>query len=493
MIVRRRVGEAAVWQKRHFSELCRMNPPDSKVNVEKRTLVMKDVKVYIEENKNRFLSELFEVLRIPSISAQSEHHDDMIRCAEHLAAALVKAGADHAEVMPTEGNPVVFAEKIVDPRAKTVLVYGHYDVMPVDPREEWTTEPFEPVVRDGRIWGRGADDDKGQSFMHVKAFEAMCATGTLPCNVKFMLEGEEEIGSQSLYRFCRENRKLLKSDVILASDTSMISMETPSITCGLRGLTYMQVEVTGPGHDLHSGLFGGAVANPANVLARLVASLVDEQGRVTVPGFYDDVRELSVAERRALNKAPFNLAAYKRSVGVGDVAGETGYTTMERTGIRPSLDVNGIWGGYTEEGTKTIIPARASAKISMRLVPNQDFRKIAKLFEKHFRAIAPRSVKVRVEFLHGGAPYVSPTDLPAYRAAERAVEATFGRKPLPFYSGGSIPIVSAFEEILGVKSILLGFGLAQDAIHSPNESYGLDQFFRGIETISCFYRYFSEM
>ena len=454
---------------------------------------MEKVLDYIRSHRDAFVEELFEVLRIPSISAQTEHRGDMVRCAEHLAAALVKAGADHAEVMPTEGNPVVFAEKIVDPKAQTVLVYGHYDVMPVDPREEWTTEPFEPVVRDGRIWGRGADDDKGQSFMHIKAFEAMCATGPLPCNVKFMLEGEEEIGSQSLYKFCREQKRLLKSDVILVSDTSMISMDTPSITCGLRGLTYMQVEVTGPDKDLHSGLFGGAVANPANVLARLVASLVDDEGRVTIPGFYDDVRELSAAERRALNKAPFRLADYKRSLHIGDVAGEAGYTTMERTGVRPSLDVNGIWGGYIEEGTKTIIPARASAKISMRLVPNQDFRKIAKLFERYFRAIAPRSVKVDVRFLHGGAPYVSPTDLPAYKAAEKAVEATFGKKPLPFYSGGSIPIVSAFEEILGVKSILLGFGLSRDAIHSPNESFGLDQFQRGIETIPYFYRYFAEM
>ena len=398
---------------------------------------MEKVLDYIRSHRDAFVEELFEVLRIPSISAQTEHRGDMVRCAEHLAAALVKAGADHAEVMPTEGNPVVFAEKIVDPKAKTVLVYGHY--------------------------------------------------------VKFMLEGEEEIGSQSLYKFCREQKRLLKSDVILVSDTSMISMDTPSITCGLRGLTYMQVEVTGPDKDLHSGLFGGAVANPANVLARLVASLVDDEGRVTIPGFYDDVRELSAAERRALNKAPFRLADYKRSLHIGDVAGEAGYTTMERTGVRPSLDVNGIWGGYIEEGTKTIIPARASAKISMRLVPNQDFRKIAKLFERYFRAIAPRSVKVDVRFLHGGAPYVSPTDLPAYKAAEKAVEATFGKKPLPFYSGGSIPIVSAFEEILGVKSILLGFGLSRDAIHSPNESFGLDQFQRGIETIPYFYRYFAEM
>jgi len=453
---------------------------------------MKKAHDYIGVNRDRFLDELFELLRIPSISAQSEHKPDMKRCAEWLAAALVKSGADRADVMPTEGNPVVYAEKIVDPAAKTVLVYGHYDVMPVDPREEWRTEPFEPTIADGRIWGRGADDDKGQLFMHAKAFEAMCATDSLPCNVKFMLEGEEEIGSPSLYKFCADNKELLAADIILVSDTSMISMDTPSITCGLRGLTYMEVEVTGPNKDLHSGLFGGAVANPANVLTRLVASLVDDKGRVTIPGFYDDVRELTPAEREAFNEAPFDLDEYKKSLDVGDVEGEEGYTTIERTGVRPSLDVNGIWGGYIEEGTKTVIPSKASAKISMRLVPNQDFEKIAELFERHFRAIAPESVKVDVRFLHGGAPYVSPTDMPAYKAAERAIVDTFGKKPLPFYSGGSIPIISGFERILGIKSLLIGFGLAEDAIHSPNESYGLDQFFKGVETIPLFYKYFAE-
>ncbi len=454
---------------------------------------MDNVKVYIEQNKDRFLSELFDLLRIPSISAQSSHKGDMQTCAEWLAAALVKSGADRAEVMPTEGNPVVYAEKIIDPKARTVLVYGHYDVMPVDPLDEWRTDPFEPVVTDGRIWGRGADDDKGQLYMHAKAFEAMCATDSLPCNVKFMLEGEEEIGSASLYKFCADNKQLLEADIILVSDTSMISFDTPSITCGLRGITYMQVEVTGPDKDLHSGLYGGAVANPANVLTQLVASLVDENGHVTIDGFYDDVRVLTDSERTELNKAPFSLDEYKRAVDVRDVAGEAGYTTIERTGIRHSLDVNGIWGGYIDEGTKTIIPSKASAKISMRLVPDQDFNKIAELFEKHFRKIAPRSVRVDVRFLHGGAPYVSPTDMPAYKAAERAVEQTFGRKPLPFYSGGSIPIISGFEKILGIKSILLGFGLSQDAIHSPNESYGLDQFYRGIETLPLFYKYFAEM
>ena len=424
---------------------------------------MDKVKSYIEANKERFINELFDLLRIPSISAQSEHKPDMTRCAEWLAAALAKAGADRTEVFPTEGNPVVYAEKIVDPKAKTVLVYGHYDVMPVDPRGEWRTEPFEPVIKDGRIWGRGADDDKGQLWMHAKAFEAMCATESLPCNVKFMLEGEEEIGSPSLYKFCEQNKKMLKADIILVSDTSMISMQTPSITCGL----------------------------PANVLTRLVAQLVDKDGRVTIPGFYDDVRELTPAERKAFNKAPFSLAGYKKSLSIGDVEGEAGYTTLERTGVRPSLDVNGIWGGYTEEGTKTVIPSKASAKISMRLVPNQDYRKISRLFEKYFRSIAPKSVKVKVKSLHGGMPYVAPTDMPAYKAAQKAIAETFGKKPLPFYSGGSIPIISGFESILGIKSLLIGFGLAEDAIHSPNESYGLEQFDRGVETIPLFYRYFA--
>ena len=454
---------------------------------------MDKAKKYVEEHKEQFLNELFELLRIPSISAQSEHKPDMRRCAEWLAASLKRSGADRAEVMETAGNPVVYAEKRVSDAAPTVLVYGHYDVMPVDPREEWNTEPFEPVIRDGRIWGRGADDDKGQLFMHAKAFEAMCATGTLPCNVKFMLEGEEEIGSASLYAFCEQHRELLKADIILVSDTSMLSMDTPSITCGLRGLAYMEVEVTGPDHDLHSGLYGGAVANPANVLARLVADLIDGQGRVTIPGFYDDVRELTPAEREAFNRAPFDAEVYKRALDVEELAGEAGYTTLERTGVRPSLDVNGIWGGYIEEGTKTIIPSKASAKISMRLVPHQDYHKIGELFQRHFEAVAPKCVKVRVKALHGGMPYVAPTDMPAYKAAERAVEETFGKKPLPFYSGGSIPVISGFESILGIKSLLMGFGLGQDAIHSPNESYGLDQFFRGMETIPLFYKYFAEL
>ncbi len=453
---------------------------------------MDKVQLYINDNKERFINELFDILRIPSISAQSEHKEDMVRCAEHLAVALMKAGADHAEVLPTAGNPVVFGERKISDTAKTVLIYGHYDVMPVDPRSEWTTEPFEPQIKDGRIWGRGADDDKGQLFMHIKAFEAMCATDSLPCNVKFMLEGEEEIGSAHLYDFCEQNKAMLAADIILVSDTSMISMDIPSITCGLRGLTYMEIEVTGPNKDLHSGIFGGAVANPANVLTRIVASLIDQQGHITIPHFYDKVRELTDAERKAFNKAPFSLEAYKSSLDVADIEGEEGYTTIERTGIRPSLDVNGIWGGYTEEGTKTVIPSRAHAKISMRLVPNQDFNEIADLFASHIKAIAPSSVKIDVKFLHGGAPYVAPTDMPAYKAAERAIEEVFGNKPLPYYSGGSIPIISGFERILGIKSLLLGFGLAEDAIHSPNESYGLVQFERGLQTIPLFYKYFAE-
>ena len=453
---------------------------------------MNKVRDYIDANRESFLEELFQLLRIPSISAQSEYKDDMERCAGWLRDSLLRSGADRAEVMPTAGNPVVYAEKTVDPFAPTVLVYGHYDVMPVDPLDEWKTRPFEPVVRDNRIWGRGANDDKGQLFMHAKAFEAMAATGSLPCNIKFMIEGEEEIGSSSLYKFCEDNKALLASDVILVSDTSLIGWETPSITAGLRGLCYMQIEVQGPDHDLHSGLFGGAVANPANVLADIIAKLVDERGRIAIPGFYDDVRELTPAEREEFNKAPFDLEKYRKSLDIGDVQGEDGYTTMERTGVRPALDVNGIWGGYTGEGTKTIIPEKASAKISMRLVPNQDYHKIAGLFTRYVEQIAPKSVRVKCEFLHGGAPYVTPTDLPAYQAAARAMEATFGSKPLPYYSGGSIPIISGFENILGVKSVLMGFGLDLDAIHSPNESFGLDNFYRGISTIPLFFKYFAE-
>ena len=447
---------------------------------------------YINQNSERFMDELFDLLRIPSISAEQSHRPDMERCAEALKEALLKAGADKAEVCQTDGNPVVYAEKIVDPAARTVLVYGHYDVMPVDPVSEWNTDPFEPVVKDNRIYARGANDDKGQSFMQIKAFEYLVSTNTLKCNVKFMLEGEEEIGSSSLGKWCEQNKARLAADVILVSDTSLIGWDVPSITCGLRGLCYMEVEVTGPNKDLHSGLFGGAVANPANVLSRLVAKLIDDDGRITIPHFYDKVRELTAEERAAFARMPFDEQQYKQALDVEELEGEGGYSTPERTGVRPTLDVNGIWGGYIGEGTKTVIPSKASAKISMRLVPDQDYHEIAELFESYFRAIAPKSVKVNVKALHGGYPYVSPTDLPAYRAAEKAMEKTFGKKPLPFYSGGSIPIISTFEKVLDIKSILMGFGLEADAIHSPNESYSIDCLLRGIETIIEFYGYFAE-
>ena len=454
---------------------------------------MKKTQAYIQENKDRFLDELFDLLRIPSISAESGHKDDMVRCAEHLVQSLLEAGADKASVMPTAGNPVVYGEKLIDPKLPTVLVYAHYDVMPVTPLELWNSEPFEPLVKDGKIWARGADDDKGQGFMHIKAFESMVESGELCCNVKFMLEGEEEIGSGSLSAWCETNKEMLKADVILISDTSMISMDIPSITCGLRGLAYMNVKVTGPGHDLHSGLYGGSVPNPANVLAEMIAKLKNGKGEIAIPNFYDDVRVLSAEERAAINKAPFNVADYKAGVNINDIAGEDGYTSMERTGIRPALDVNGIWSGHIGEGAKTIIPSIAQAKISMRLVPNQDFNVISQLFADYFKSIAPASVKVEVEACHGGFPYVSPTSLPAYKAAEKAIEKTFGKTPLPYYSGGSIPIVSAFEKILGIKSILIGFGLGSDAIHSPNENYPIFNFFKGIETIPYFYKYFAEI
>jgi acetylornithine deacetylase/succinyl-diaminopimelate desuccinylase-like protein len=454
---------------------------------------MEHVTKYIEENKDRFLEELFELIRIPSISSESEHKNDMLKAAEKWRSFILAAGADKAEVMPTEGNPVVYGEKLIDPAKPTVIVYGHYDVMPVDPIEEWKSEPFEPEVRDGLIYARGADDDKGQAFMHAKAFELMMKTGTLPCNVKFMIEGEEEIGSPSLVKFCEEHKELLKGDIILVSDTGMIAQDIPSITTGLRGLAYVQVEVTGPNRDLHSGLFGGAVANPINILAKMIASLQDDDNRITIPRFYDDVLEVSAEERAEMAKAPFDEEAYKKAIDVAALHGEKGYSTIERTGIRPSLDVNGIWGGYTGEGAKTVIPSKAYAKISMRLVPDQDHRKIAELFQKHFESIAPKSVKVKVEALHGGYPYVSPTDMTAYRAASKAYEATFGKKPVPVRSGGSIPIISTFEKVLGIKSILMGFGLESDAIHSPNENYPLFNFYKGIETIPYFYKYFVEM
>ena len=454
---------------------------------------MNYVQDYIETHKDRFLQELFGLIRIPSISSEREHKEDMIKAAEYWKRTIREAGADKADVFPTKGNPVVYGEKIIDPSLPTVLVYGHYDVMPVDPLDLWESDPFKPEIRDGKIWARGADDDKGQAFMHAKAFELMVRTNTLPCNVKFMIEGEEEIGSSSLPAFCRENLEMLKADIILVSDTGLISLDIPSITVGLRGLAYMQVKVTGPNKDLHSGLFGGAVDNPANVLTKMIASLTDKDGKITVPGFYDDVLVISDVERFEMAKAPFDEKEYMDALNVDALAGEAGYSTRERTGIRPSLDVNGIWSGYMGEGSKTVLPSDAHAKISMRLVPYQDYNKIGELFKKHFGSIAPETVKVEVEILHGGTPYVSPIDTPGYQAASKAMETTFGKKPVPVRSGGSIPIISTFEEVLGIKSILMGFGLESDAIHSPNENYPLDNFFKGIETIPYFFKYFTEL
>ncbi len=454
---------------------------------------MEYIKDYLETNGDRFLQELFGLIRIPSISSVAEHKEDMIRAAEYWKRSLREAGCDKTEIFPTAGNPIVYGEKIIDPSLPTILVYGHYDVMPVDPVDLWKSHPFKPEVRDGKIYARGADDDKGQAFMHAKAFEMMVRTGNLPCNAKFMIEGEEEIGSANIDPFCREHKDLLKADIILVSDTSMIGLATPSITVGLRGLAYMQVEVTGPNFDLHSGIFGGAVANPVNALTKMIASLTDENGRITIPGFYDDVVEISREERDEMAKAPFDEEKYKLNLDVAELYGEAGYTTKERTGIRPTLDVNGIWGGYIAEGTKTVLPSKASAKISMRLVPNQDYRKIGKLFQKHFESIAPKYVKVKVEELHGGQAYVSPIDTIGFIAASKAIETVLGKKPIPVRSGGSIPIIPQFEEILGVKTILLGFGLESDACHSPNENYPVENFFKGIETIAWFYRYFAKM
>jgi len=454
---------------------------------------MQNIKQFIETNQQRFMEELFGLLRIPSISSEERHKPDMTRTAEYWVQLLLMAGADKAEVMPTTGNPVVYGEKIIDTGLPTVLVYGHYDVMPVDPVELWHSSPFEPEIRDGKIYARGADDDKGQSFIHVKAFEYMVQNGALPCNVKFMIEGEEEVGSAALTIWCAEHKEMLKADIIIVSDTTMIGPDTPSITCGLRGIAYLEVEVTSPNRDLHSGLFGGAVANPINILAQMIASLHDEQGRVTVKGFYDDVKVLSDAERAELNQAPFDLNQYKKTLGIDNIHGEEGYTTLERIGIRPTLDVCGIWGGYTGEGSKTVLPSKAFAKISMRLVPNQDHEKIAQLFTEHFLSIAPDCVAVKVTNLHGGQAYVSPTDSVAYRAAAKALEATFGKRPIPVYSGGSIPVIATFEKELGIKTILMGFGLDTDAIHSPNENFPLSNIFKGIESVVQFFKNFTGM
>lgn len=450
-------------------------------------------KEFQEKNKDRFLHELLDMLRIPSVSADSRHKEDIIKCAQMVKQRLLEAGADKADLYETGGHPVVYGEKIIDKKLPTVLVYGHYDVQPPDPLELWHSGPFDPVIKDGRIYARGACDDKGQFYMHVKAFETMSKTHTLSCNIKFMIEGEEEVGSENLETFVRENKDLLKADVVLISDTSMISMEHPSIEIGLRGLAYMEVEVTGPDRDLHSGVYGGAVANPATILCRMITSLHDENNHITIPGFYDKVIDLSDAERKALNEAPFDEKEYKKDLGVKTLWGEKGYTTLERTGIRPTVEVNGIWSGYTGEGAKTVLPAKAHAKISMRLVPDQKSAEIERLFTDYFKRLAPDYVTVKVIPVHGGEAAVTPTDSVAYKAAEKAIETTFGKKPIPTRGGGSIPIVALFEDVLSVKSVLFGFGLDNDNLHSPNEKYDLFNFYKGIETIPYFHKYFAEM
>ena len=460
---------------------------------------MKHIKAYIKQHKKRFVDELIHLLRIPSISADPAYKNDVLKASEIVKSRLIEAKVDFAEICITEGYPIVYAEKIINPSLPTVLVYGHYDVQPADPLELWLSGPFDPVIKttelhpEGAIFARGACDDKGQMYMHIKAFELMMKTNTLPCNVKFMIEGEEEVGSDSLEDFVKQNTEKLAADVILISDTGMIANDVPSITTGLRGLSYLEVEVTGPNRDLHSGLYGGAVANPINILTQMIASLQDENNRITIPGFYDGVEELSSNERSEMAKAPFNVEDYKTALDLEDVHGEVGYSTMERNSIRPTLDVNGIWGGYTGEGAKTVIASKAFAKISMRLVPGQNSNEITKLFSNHFHSIAPKSVKVKITPHHGGTPYVSPTDIDGYKAASLAMEDTFGIKPIPVRSGGSIPIVALFEQELNVKSILLGFGLDSDAIHSPNEHFGLFNYFKGIETIPQFYKHFSNL
>lgn len=454
---------------------------------------MQDIRKYVNDNKQRFLDELFELLRFPSISADQKYKDEMLKTAEFVAEKLEIAGADLVEICPTAGYPIVYGQKILDGSLPTVLVYGHYDVQPPDPLELWKTPPFEPTIRDQKIYARGACDDKGQFYMHVKAFELMMSTNTLPCNIKFMIEGEEEVGSSNLAIFVNNNKERLKADVVLISDTSMISLEHPSLETGLRGLSYVEVEVCGPDRDLHSGVYGGAVANPATILAKLIASMHDENNHITIPGFYDDVLELSAIERESLNKAPYNENEYKIDLKVDELWGEKGYTTLERTGTRPTLEVNGIWGGYIGEGAKTVLPSKAYAKISMRLVPNQQSDKITKLFKDHFEGIAPKSVKVKVTPHHGGEPVVTPTDSIAYKAAQKAILESFGKEPIPTRGGGSIPIVALFEKELGIKTVLMGFGLDSDNLHSPNEKYDIANFYKGIETIPLFHKYFAEL
>ena len=448
------------------------------------------MKEYYKKNEERFLKELFEILRIPSVSSMKEHKGDMVKCANKLTEFLLAAGADHAGVYETAGNPVVFGEKKVDPKLPTVLVYGHYDVQPVDPIELWKSDPFEPEIRNDAIYCRGANDDKGQLFMHVKAFEYLVKEGKLRHNIKFIFEGEEEIGSPSLAAWAKDHKDMLACDVILVSDTTMISEKVPSINCGMRGLAYLEVEVTGPNKDLHSGHYGGAVHNPINALCSMIDSLIDDKGHITVEGFYDNVVELNAEERAMFNRAPFDMEEYKKSLDIADVKGEEGYTTLERTGIRPCLDVCGIWGGYTGEGAKTVLPSVAHAKISMRLVPNQNCDEIAEKFQKHFLAIAPKTVKVRVWPCHGGNGFLMPVSSPAYKAAARAVEEVYGIEPVPSRGGGSIPILADLQNILNVNPLLMGFGLERDTIHSPNESYLLSQFRKGMESIALFYKYY---
>ena len=450
-----------------------------------------DIKTYIKNNQTRILEELFGLIRIPSVSPKPEHKKDMQLAAEYVADALLKAGAEKSEIILTSGNPVVYGEKIIGSEKPTVLVYGHYDVMPPEPLELWKSNPFEPEVRDNRIYARGANDDKGQLFMHIIAFEYLVKTNSLNCNVKFMIEGEEEVGSDGLKEFCRNNTERLKSDIIIVSDTTMSTDEIPSITVGLRGICGFELEVTGPDRDLHSGHYGGAVLNPVNALSKIIAGLTDEQYRITIPGFYDDIAEISQQERSELKNAPFSTEKFKKSINIKDTTGEPEYSILERIGMRPSLDANGIWGGYMGEGSKTIIPSKAFAKITMRLVPNQDPDKIKIQFDDYIQKITPIGVKSNVKYMHGGAAYVSPINSKGFLAASKAYEKTFGMKPIPIRSGGSIPIIADFEKILGVKSILMGFGLESDAIHSPNENFRLDYFFKGIETITYFYQNYS--
>lgn len=448
---------------------------------------------YQKENQKRFLDELLDLLRIPSVSADSKFKGEVLKAAEFIKQKLEEAGVDKAEICKTEGYPIVYAEKIVDPGLPTVLVYGHYDVQPADPYELWESPPFEPVIKDEKIYARGACDDKGQMYMHIKAFESMMKTGSLPCNAKFMIEGEEEVGSDNLESFVKENHEKLSADVILISDTAIISNDNPSITVGLRGLSYLEVEVVGPNRDLHSGVYGGAVANPINVLAKMIADMQDEDGRISIPGFYDDVEELSPEERAKMSERPFSLEEYQKDLGINAVKGEKGYSTIERVGIRPSLDVNGIWGGYIGEGAKTVLPSKATAKISTRLVPNQDPDKITQLITDYINNVAPDYIKVKVTPHHGGDPAVISTDSIGYKAASRAFTETWGKEPIPTREGGSIPIVALFKQELKIDPILMGFGLDSDAIHSPNEHYGLYNYYKGIETISMFYQFFTEM